>query len=79
MREASRPPGGLPRYAGTRNGLIGSGLILAPDWQSQRFTEAVGPLDQLFLGVASGSVMVTTVPFRRFRVAVPVWHQVRSF
>src|SRR5262249_61011988 len=72
-------PGWLPGCDRMRDRLIGSGLILAPDLQSERFTDPVRALDQLFLGAASGSLTDTTVPSRRVRVAVPVWHHVRSF
>ena len=69
-----RLPGG-PRLW---NRLVGPGLIFAPDLQPTRFAQAVGALDQFFLGVAWGSVVSTTVPSRRLRRAVPVGHQVRS-
>src|SRR5207237_9749185 len=67
----------LPRAPGLRNGLAGSGLILTPQLQPARFRDPVGAVDYLFLGVARGSWTSTTVPSRRRRRAMPVWHQVR--
>src|SRR5439155_17506958 len=73
-RVADRLPGGT----GLRDGLVGAGLVLGPELQPERLGGAVGPLDQLFLGAACGSTVVTTAPPRRLRLAVPVLHQLRS-
>ena len=75
-----RLPRGLafrsPSRAGMRHRLEWPGLVGAPDRQTELLAETVGVLDQLFLGVASGSV-ITTAPDLRRRRAVPVGHQVR--
>jgi hypothetical protein len=62
----------LPGWTRLRNGLEGACLSLRPHLQAQLLTEPVGPLDQLFLGVVSGSVVRTTDPSRRWRRPVPV-------
>jgi hypothetical protein len=68
---------GSPSWAGLRDGLERARLILGPHVQIHLLAEAVRPLDHLFLGVASGSVVRTTDPSFPFRNAEPVWHQVR--
>src|SRR3954453_11303859 len=68
----------LPGYAGMRHGLERPGLVLAPDREPKLGAERVGLLDQLFLAAASGSLTRTT-PCLRWRIATPVWHQVRLF
>jgi hypothetical protein len=67
----------LPGGAGLGDGLIGPSLVLAPNLEPQHFAQPVRAFNQVFLGVASGSVTVRTVPSLRFRWAVPVAHQVR--
>lgn len=67
-----RLPGGA--WLGER--LVGAGFIFTPHLQPERFPQAIGAVDQLFFGVASGSVIGTMPRFRRRR-AVPVEHQVR--
>jgi hypothetical protein len=77
VRLPRRLPRRLPGGARLGNGLIGAGFVLAPQLQPERCAETIGTVDQLFLGVASGSVVVTTDPSFRLRRAVPVWHQLR--
>src|SRR3954468_23813048 len=61
-----------------RHGLKGAGLVLTPDREAKLGAERVGLLDQLFFAAASGSLTRTT-PGLRWRIATPVWHQVRLF
>src|SRR5690348_3603445 len=68
----------LPGWAGMRHGLKGAGLVLTPDRQPKLGAERVGLLDQLLFAAASGSLTRTT-PCLRWRIATPVWHQVRLF
>src|SRR3954469_12015590 len=68
----------LPGYPGMRHGLERPGLVLAPDGQPKLGAERVSLLDQLFFAAASGSLTRTT-PCLRWRIATPVWHQVRLF
>ncbi len=74
---AGRLPCWLPGGTGLRNRLVGTSLILTPELESEGFRRPIGELDQVFLGVACGSMVCTTVPSLRWRRAVPVWHQVR--
>jgi hypothetical protein len=67
----------LPGWAGLRDRLERARFILGRHLQTQVLADAVRPLDHLFLGVASGSVVRTTDPSFRLRKAEPVWHQVR--
>src|SRR5947209_8051888 len=78
MRVPSRPTDGLPVCARLRNRLIGAGFVHAPHGQAQAFSLGVGLLDQPFFALASGSWTLTS-PRLRLRMAMPVWHQVRSF
>lgn len=66
---------GMPVRARVGDGLEGSGFVLSPHRQDLL---AVGGLNQGFFATASGSYTVTT-PCLRFRTAVPVSHQLRSF
>src|SRR5215208_5507452 len=68
----------LPRRAGMRHGLKGTGLVLTPDREPKLRPQRVGLLDQLFLARASGSLTRTT-PCLRLRITTPVSHQVRLF
>src|SRR5262249_59147471 len=77
MGLARRIAAQLPRGPGLGDRLVGPGLILAPQLQPARLRDPVGAVDYLCLGVASGSWTATTVPSRRRRRAVPVWHQAR--
>lgn len=77
VRLASRLPLSPPGGAGLGDRLIGSGLVLTPNLQTQGLPQPIGAFDQVFLGVASGSTTVRTVPSLRLRWAVPVAHQVR--
>ncbi len=79
VRLLRRLAGRLPARPRLRDGLERPGLILAPDRQTQLRAERVGPLDQLFFAVASGSVTATTPPCLDRRMTVPVAHQVRLF
>jgi len=56
-------------------GLERSRLVLCPDRQTEFRAFQRGALDQLFFGSATGSTTVTISPFLRFRVEVPVAHQ----
>ena len=76
VRLARRLALGPPGLAGVRDRLVGPGLVGAPDRQPHRLAGAVGVLDQLFFGSASGSV-TTAGPALRRRRALPVGHQVR--
>jgi hypothetical protein len=66
---------GLTRWAPAmtriRNGLIGSGLVFAPDTQTEQFTDLIRSLNQLFFASASGS-MTVTIPALRLRSTCPV-------
>jgi hypothetical protein len=68
---------GLPTGSWIRASLIGSGLILRPNGQSQPFAQLIGAFDQLFLAVVSASLTVTWPPLR-LRSACPVSHQLRD-
>ena len=68
----------LPSMACIWNGLERSSFILGPCAQTERLSEAIGTLDQVFFASVSGSVTWTTFPLR-LRGTVPVLHQVRSF
>ena len=68
----------LPRHAGMRHGLKGTGLVLTPDREPKLRPQRVGLLNQLFWAIASGSLTRTT-PCLRWRIATPVSHQVRLF
>ena len=76
MRLAGWPSLGLPGLAGLRDGLIGAGLILAPQWDPYGFGNPVGQFDEPLFASVCGSTTVTT-PVLRLRCAVPVGHQVR--
>jgi hypothetical protein len=65
-----------PTLSRIRNGLERTGLVGTPGGQAQPFTNVIRLLDQLFLAEVSGSV-TSTVPVVRFRLTVPVSHQVR--
>src|SRR5215472_10492803 len=39
----------LPGMAGLRNGLIRASLVLTPEWDAHRFSDAVGQVDQVAL------------------------------
>lgn len=68
----------LPARAGIRYRLKRTRLIKAPHRQPQLLLPlCVSTLDQLFLGVASGSTTSTTSPFLRLRWTLPVSHQLR--
>src|SRR5215210_450577 len=77
VRVVRRVAGRLPGRPGLRDRLIGADLILTPQPKAQPFGRTVSTLNHVFLGVASGSMTVVTVPSFRLRWAVPVWHQVR--
>jgi len=47
-------------------GLVRPGFIFIPDCQAQLFTHLMGLLNQVFLGVVSGSVTIT-LPRLRLR------------
>src|SRR3954466_3669557 len=68
----------LPGYAGMRHGLKRPRLVLAPDRQPKLGAERVGLLDQPLFTAASGALTRTT-PCLRWRIAMPVSHQVRLF
>src|SRR4051794_15422282 len=68
----------LPGYPGMRHGLERPGLVLAPDRQPKLGAERVGLLNQPLFTAASGSLTRTT-PCLRWRMAMPVSHQVRLF
>src|SRR3954454_16452434 len=68
----------LPGCAVMRHALKRPGLVRAPDREPKLRAQRVGPLDQLFLARASGSLTRTTPCLRR-RIATPVSHQVRLF
>jgi len=58
--------------------LKGSGLVRIPHRQTKRLSYLVSLLNQTFFAVASGSVISTTPSFR-FRLTLPVSHQLASF
>ena len=66
----------LPTRTGLRYRLERPCFVLAPEIQAKLLAQRVGVLNQLFLGVLSGSV-TATMPALRLRKTVPVWHQVR--
>jgi len=66
----------LPARARLRDGLVGTGFILAPDRHPGRFGEPVRQLDEPLFSSVCGSTTRTT-PALRLRCAVPVGHQVR--
>ncbi len=68
----------LPTFTWIGNRLIRPRFIFNPHRQSHFFSLSIGCLDQLFLGVASGSLTITTPRFR-FRTTCPVSHQLRDF
>jgi hypothetical protein len=78
MRLAYRMALWLPAFTWIRNRLIRSRLIFNPHRQSHFLSETISCLDQLFLGVASGSLTITTPRFR-LRTTCPVSHQLRDF
>src|SRR6266508_6722884 len=59
------------------DGLVWAGFVHAPHGQAHAFSLGVGLLDQPFFALASGSWTLTS-PRLRWRMATPVWHQVRS-
>src|SRR4051794_16685043 len=69
----------LPRRAGMRHGLKGTGLVLTPDREPKLRAQRVGLLDQPLFTAASGSLTRTTPACLRLRIATPVSHQVRLF
>ena len=76
MRLAPRVPDELPTRPGLRDGLIGTGFVLAPHGEPGRFCPPIRLFDQPLFASVSGSVTRTT-PLLRLRSAVPVGHQVR--
>jgi hypothetical protein len=76
MRLALRVAFGLPGLTGLGDRLVRAGLILAPQWDAQRFRDVIGQVDQPLFSSVFGSTTVTT-PDLRLRWAVPVGHQVR--
>lgn len=66
----------LPRMARLWNGLVGSGLILAPNGYAPGLPTPIRLLDHPFFCWAWGSLTVT-LPALRFRTTLPVSHQVR--
>ena len=78
MRLAYRMALWLPAFTWIGNRLIRPSFIFNPHRQSHFLPCTIGRLDQFFLGVASGSVTVTTPRFR-FRATCPVSHQLRDF
>ena len=68
----------LPTRAQIGFGLVRSSFIFVPDRQPQFFTNLMGFLNQVFLGVVSGSVTIT-LPRLRLRTTCPVSHQLRVF
>ena len=76
MRLALRVAFGLPRLTGLGYCLVRAGLILAPQWDAQRFRNVIRQIDQPLFSSVFGSTTVTT-PDLRLRWAVPVGHQVR--
>src|SRR5262249_44047448 len=71
VRAMRRLPAWLPGAAGLGDRLVGPGLVLAPQLQAERLGGAVGPLDQLFLGVAAGASGSTPAPFFPVGFALP--------
>jgi hypothetical protein len=69
---------GLPARSGVGDGSKRTRLVEAPHRQSQLLLPLrVSALDQLFLGIASGSTTSTTPPPLRLRFTLPVSHQLR--
>ena len=66
----------MPGLSRLGNGLIGTGLVLAPQRHTAGFRRGVGRLDHPLFSPALGSWTVTGPP-ARLRTAVPVGHQVR--
>ena len=77
MRLTGRFAFRLPSGSRVGHGRERSGLVAAPDRQSQTLAQKVSLFDQLFLAWVSGSV-TRTVPLLRLRTTVPVSHQVRT-
>ena len=71
-RLALRPPG----LTGLWDGLVRTGLILAPHRDTYLFSNVVGEFDEPLFTSVWGSTTVT-MPALRLRCAVPVGHQVR--
>ena len=76
MRQERRLADRRPADAGLRDGLVGPGLILAPDRQPGQFAYPVRQVDGPLFSSVCGSTTWTT-PALRFRCAVPVGHHVR--
>ena len=71
-RFARRSPG----LTGLRDGLVRTGLILAPHLNTYAFSDVVRQFNQPLFTSVCGSTTLTT-PALRLRCAVPVGHQVR--
>jgi hypothetical protein len=81
VRLTRRLPTRLPTLAWVRDGLVGAGLILAPERHCRLLGLPIRPvrlLDQPLFSSVRGS-LTCTIPVLRLRWAVPVGHQVRVF
>ena len=76
VRLAHRVALRLPGLPWLWDGLVRTGLILAPQGDADRLGDPIGQVDQPLFASVFGSTTVTT-PALRLRWAVPVGHQVR--